>query len=134
VEIHHPILKENAMQNPVDWFEIYVQDMERARAFYSQVFQVQLERLDTPDLEMWSFPMDGERYGASGALVRMEGFQPAGNGVMVYFKCEDCAAEAGRAADHGGSVVKPKFSIGKYGHIALVKDTEGNMVGLHSMN
>jgi predicted enzyme related to lactoylglutathione lyase len=122
------------MQNPIDWFEIYVQDMERALAFYNKVFQVQLERIDTPDLEMWGFPMDGERYGATGALVRMPGFEPTGNGVMVYFKCEDCADEAARAAGSGGSVVKPKFSIGKYGHIALVKDTEGNMIGLHSMN
>lgn len=122
------------MHNPIDWFEIYVQDMERARAFYNQVFQVQLERIDTPDLEMWGFPMDGERYGASGALVRMPGFAPTGNGVMVYFKCKDCADEAARAAGSGGSVVKPKFSIGKYGHIALVKDTEGNMIGLHSMD
>jgi predicted enzyme related to lactoylglutathione lyase len=121
------------MQNPIDWFEIYVQDMERARAFYTGVFQVKLERIDSPGLEMWGFPMVGDGYGATGALVRMEGFQPTGNGVMVYFKCADCAVEAARAAVGGGSVVKPKFSIGKYGHIALVKDTEGNMIGLHSM-
>ncbi|CAH0188432.1 hypothetical protein SRABI118_01429 [Massilia sp. Bi118] len=122
------------MQNPVDWFEIYVQDMERACAFYTGVFQVKLERLDTPDIEMWGFPMAGDNYGATGALVRMPGFEPSGQGVIIYFKCEDCAAEAARAAEGGGSVVKPKFSIGKYGHIALVKDTEGNMIGLHSMN
>jgi len=108
--------------------------MERARAFYTGVFQVKLERLDTPDIEMWGFPMAGENYGATGALVQMPGFEPTGNGVIIYFKCEDCAAEAARAAAGGGSVVKPKFSIGKYGHIALVKDTEGNMIGLHSMN
>jgi predicted enzyme related to lactoylglutathione lyase len=126
------------MTNPVGWFEIYVQDMARARAFYETVFLVGLERVEspgdgTPDFDMWTFPMQSEGYGATGALVRMPGFASGGNSVLVYFSCEDCAIEAGRAASAGGRVFKDKFSIGKYGHIALIMDTEGNMIGLHSM-
>ena len=67
-----------------------------------------------------------------GALVKMPGC-PSGGGTLVYFACEDCAVEAARAAAHGGQVVKPKMSIGEHGAIALVQDTEGNMIGLHSM-
>jgi predicted enzyme related to lactoylglutathione lyase len=127
--------------NPVGWFEIYVQDMERAKAFYEAVFQGKLERLPAPtlaptsgpELEMWAFPMSQEGYGAAGALAKMEGGPSGGNTTLVYFKCEDCAVEAARAAEHGGRVVKEKMSIGKYGFIALVSDTEGNMIGLHSM-
>ena len=121
---------------PVVWFEIYVQDMARAVRFYEAVFHNKLEKMEAPDgeLEMWSFPgpMD-ESTGSSGALVKMEGFGPGVGGTLVYFTCQDCAAEAGRAAENGGGIVKPKFSIGPYGFCALVTDTEGNVIGLHSM-
>lgn len=119
--------------NPVRWFEIYVQDMERARGFYEAVFQVELQRLNSPEPEMWSFPMGREGYGASGALVKMDGVPSGGNSTLVYFGSEDCAVEAKRAAENGGTVVREKMSIGEYGFIALVVDTEGNMIGIHSM-
>ncbi|PIT79086.1 VOC family protein [Limnohabitans sp. JirII-31] len=121
------------MNNPVGWFEIYVQDMARAKTFYEAVFDTTLSQLDNPELEMWAFPMDMATSGASGALVRMPGFPSGANSVLVYFKCADCAVEADKAAKAGGTVQKPKMSIGPYGHIALVVDTEGNMIGLHSM-
>jgi predicted enzyme related to lactoylglutathione lyase len=119
--------------NPVGWFEIYVQDMERAKAFYESVFGIQLAKLDSVEIEMWAFPMQAERYGASGALVRMPGFSSGANSVLVYFSCTDCAVEAAKVASSGGKVEKEKFSIGQYGYISLVIDTEGNMIGLHSM-
>ncbi len=122
--------------NPVGWFEIYVQDMDRAKGFYEAVFQVKLERLDNPaemNIELWSFPMVKNQMGASGALVKMEDGPSGGNCVLVYFMCTDCAIEATRAASSGGQVVREKMSIGHYGFIALIRDTEGNMIGLHSM-
>jgi predicted enzyme related to lactoylglutathione lyase len=119
--------------NPIGWFEIYVQDMSRARAFYESVFATRLERLEGPDIEMWAFGMQPDRPGAAGALVRMEGFPSGGNSTIVYFTCSDCATEAKRASESGGKIFKDKFSIGQYGFIALVFDTEGNMIGLHSM-
>ena len=122
--------------NPVVWFEIYVKDMQRAKAFYESVLQVQLKKLESPAadmLQMWSFPSQMHESGATGALVKMDGGPPNGNGTIVYFTCEDCATEASRVAASGGKVMKDKFSIGQYGFIALVTDTEGNIVGLHSM-
>jgi predicted enzyme related to lactoylglutathione lyase len=119
--------------NPVGWFEIYVQDMVRAKTFYESVFQLTLEKLDSPGLEMWSFPMVMDRMGASGALVHMEGFPSGGNSTLVYFSCADCAIEAGRVTAAGGRLQKEKMSIGQYGFIALAVDTEGNMFGLHSL-
>jgi hypothetical protein len=120
--------------NPVGWFEIYVQDMERAKTFYETVFQGKLEQIPGPDVEMWAFPMSEQGYGTAGALAKMEGCASGGGGTLVYFKCEDCAVEAARAAEHGGRVFKEKMSIGKYGFIALIFDSEGNMIGLHSMH
>ncbi|MBI1890625.1 MAG: VOC family protein [Burkholderiales bacterium] len=119
--------------NPIGWFEIYVQDMDRAKKFYESVFQNKLERLESPGIEMWSFPMVKDGMGATGALVKMEGVPSGANSVLVYFMCEDCAVEAVRVKDAGGQIQKEKFSIGQYGFIALATDTEGNMIGLHSM-
>ena len=121
------------MGNPVAWFEIYVDDMARARAFYEAVFGVTLTALGDSGIEMYAFPMGSESYGASGALVRMPGFPAGGNSTLVYFSCADCAVEAAKAVAAGGKMQKEKFSIGQYGCIALVSDTEGNMIGLHSM-
>jgi predicted enzyme related to lactoylglutathione lyase len=119
--------------NPVNWFEIYVQDMARAKRFYETVFLRKLERIENPEIEMWSFPMEMDRFGAAGSLVKMPGMPSGGNSTIVYFICEDCAVEAARIESAGGSIFKPKFSIGQYGFIALVYDTEGNMIGMHSM-
>ena len=119
--------------NPVGWFEIYVQDMERAKAFYQSVFQVELTRLNSPDVELWSFPMEMDKWGAGGALVKMDEVSSGGNSTLVYFSCADCAVEASRVVEAGGQILRDKWSIGEYGFIALVIDTEGNKIGLHSL-
>lgn len=119
--------------NPVSWFELYVNDMARARAFYETVFDVTLEQLPVEGMEYWSFPMEDGRYGAGGALAKMDGIGPGGGGTLVYFNCADCAVEEGRVEGAGGRVVRPKTSIGQFGFISLVTDSEGNVIGLHSM-
>jgi hypothetical protein len=125
--------------NPVVWFEVYVSDMPRAKAFYERVLGRSLVPLPTdaiegPSLEMYAFAMSEEPTpGASGALVKMDGFSPSGNGTLVYFGCEDCAIEAGRVEAAGGRIQQDKFPIGPYGFCALAIDTEGNTFGLHSM-
>lgn len=119
--------------NPVGWFEIYVQDMNRARNFYETVFQIKLEKLATPALEMWGFPMVMDAKGTSGSLVKLPGYPSGGNSTLVYFSCADCATEGSRVVQAGGRIDREKMSIGKYGFIVLAYDTEGNMIGLHSL-
>jgi hypothetical protein len=119
--------------NPVGWFEIYVQDMARARKFYEAVLDGKLEKLEAGGVDMWVFPGDQTTVGTTGTLVHMPGFPSGGNSTLVYFVCDDCAVEEGRVKKNGGRVEKTKFSIGPYGFISLVYDTEGNMFGLHSM-
>lgn len=119
--------------NPGVWFEIYVNDMARARAFYEAVLKVELIPMNTLGFDMLGFPANETSYGAGGALVHHPDFPGGGGGTIVYFGCEDCAVEAGRAEAAGGKVVQPKFSIGEHGNVALVQDSEGNMIGLHSM-
>ena len=121
--------------NPVGWFEIYVQDLPRAKKFYETVFQIELKSLNAPfpGIELLAFDMAQEQYGCSGAIVKMEDGPEGGISTLVYFSCADCAEEEGRIAAAGGRVERGKMSIGEYGFISLVRDTEGNMIGLHSM-
>jgi len=125
-----------ASNNPVRWFEIYVQDMNRAKIFYESVFQTKLTKMDSTakDMDYWSFPpMIQDKGGTSGALVKMQGVPSGGMGTVVYFACEDCAVEAARVKQFGGKIKDEKMSIGPYGFIALAFDTEGNLIGLHSL-
>lgn len=122
------------MKNPIRWFEIYVDNMERAKAFYEKVFNISLTKMsDAPVTEMWGFPSDSESWGCSGSLVKMQGLKPSGISTIVYFGSEDCLIEEKRVEKYGGKIDKSKFSIGQYGFISLVIDTESNVIGLHSM-
>jgi len=121
--------------NPVGWFEIYVQDIERAKQFYESVFDTKLQELNAPfpGIELWSFPTERAQYGSTGALVKLKGVPSGGNSTIVYFHCDDCAVEESRVIPSGGRIEYSKMAIGEYGFISLVFDTEGNMIGLHSM-
>lgn len=120
--------------NPVRWFEIYVQDLPRAIAFYETVFATRLERLPAGDLEMWAFPREMGAAGAAGTLVKAPpGIASGGNSTLVYFRSDDCAVEAGRVVAAGGQLYRDRTSIGPYGFIVLASDPDGNLFGIHSV-
>jgi uncharacterized protein len=124
-----------AKTNAIGWFDIYVNDMKRAVSFYESVLKQKLEKIGDPtgETQMMSFPSDMAAYGAAGALVKSAHSSPGVGGTMVYFSVEDCAVEQSRVVTAGGSIVRPKFSIGEFGWVTLCTDTEGNMFGLNSM-
>jgi hypothetical protein len=119
--------------NIVGWFEIYVADMPRAKKFYESVFNTQFEKMESEEMEYWLFPYQCGSEGAGGALVKMDCVPPGPGGTMVYLMCEDCAVEEARIVPNGGEILRPKFSIGENGFITIAKDSEGNVIGLHSM-
>jgi uncharacterized protein len=121
--------------NAIGWFDIYVNDMERAVTFYEQVLKQKLGAIGDPtgETQMMSFPGNMTFYGASGALVKSNHSVPGVGGTMVYFSVEDCSVEEARVAAAGGKIVRSKFSIGEFGWVTLCEDTEGNMFGLSSM-
>jgi len=127
-------------RNPVGWFEIYVSDLNRAKAFYEGMLEIELSELPVPEgagippVKMLAFPTSQEEFwpGAPGALCQMEGVKPGAGGTLVYFSCKDCAHNAALAEKAGGKIQAPKFPIGDYGFISMVEDTEGNTIGLHS--
>ena len=122
------------LKNPIGWFEIHVSDIDRATRFYEAVFQQTLNPLPSPDPQMKMRMLSGDMtmHGANGALVKHPMKKPTTEGVLVYFSCEDCATQQALAVEHGGKVFKPKFSIGANGFIAIIGDSEGNAIGLHS--
>jgi predicted enzyme related to lactoylglutathione lyase len=120
------------MSNPVSWFEIGVTDLERAKKFYTEVFQIPMQFIDMPDAPMYMMGDGGESIGSGGALVLSKDNTPSTDGTIVYFTCEDVAVEGGRVEAAGGQLLFPKLSIGEFGFISQFIDTEGNRIGLHS--
>jgi predicted enzyme related to lactoylglutathione lyase len=120
--------------NAIGWFDLYVEDLPRAVAFYEAVFQLTLEPMDDPtgETQMRAFPTRMEAYGAGGALVKAAHARPGIGGTTVYFSVDDCATEQTRVLAAGGAIVRSKFSIGAFGWVALCMDTEGNLFGLSS--
>ncbi len=120
----------------IGFFDIYVNDIDRAQAFYETVLDTTLQPMDDPTdptVQMRAFGDDFTSHGAGGALVKLEFAKPGPGGSMVYFSCDDCEVEQGRVEAAGGSIVRPKYAIGEHGFVSIVSDTEGNMIGLHSM-
>lgn len=119
--------------NPVVWFEIYVEDMVRAKALYEELLNTELEEAKMNGLEMWIFPHDIEKTGATGALVLHEMRPPNLHDTLVYFSVPDCGERQSWAEAINRSVYVPKTDIGEHGFIAIIGDSEGNSIGLHSM-
>lgn len=119
--------------NPVNWFEIPVNDLQRAKEFYEYVFDVTLSVQDLGALKMAWFPMVQGASGAAGTLVKAESYVPSYAGTMVYFTVADIDAALKRVSEKGGKILRSKMSIGQHGFVGHFEDCEGNRVALHSM-
>jgi predicted enzyme related to lactoylglutathione lyase len=119
------------MSNAIDWFEIFVTDMDRAVRFYERTLGIALRREIFANKPTAVFPGVGS--GVAGALVQDSRQAPGGGGTLVYLnatgKLEACLDRAPAA---GGAVVLARTDIGDPGFIATIRDSEGNLVGLHS--
>lgn len=120
------------MTNAINWFEIPAADFERALRFYGAVLGASITRHKMGDADMGFLPAD--RDGVGGAIVAGPDAHPGPGGALVYLNANpDLSVALGRVTAAGGSVLVPKTEISpEFGFFALVKDTEGNVVGLHS--
>jgi predicted enzyme related to lactoylglutathione lyase len=117
--------------NPVNWFEIPVQDLDRAKSFYEYVFQLKMDLNEMGESKMAWFPMM-EGTGASGTLIKVKDVNPSHDGTLIYFSVDDINEILKRITDKGGKILTPKTSIGEYGFTAIFEDSEGNKIALHS--
>ncbi|GAA0748493.1 VOC family protein [Gaetbulibacter jejuensis] len=119
--------------NMVGWFEIPVNDMDRAKAFYEAVFKVDIQIVDFGGMLMGWFPYEEGKEGAAGTLIKQDTYIPSQEGTLVYFICEDVQNELDRIEAAGGKLYQPKTQISpEHGFMAAFIDTEGNRVALHS--
>lgn len=119
-------------KDALNWFELYVTDFDRAKRFYEAILQIQIQEAKC-ESRMGMFPYDNAN-GVGGAITQMAGFSPGAGGTIVYLNVEgDLDGVIQRIPAAGGSILKPRMSIGEHGFIAILKDSEGNSVGLHSL-
>jgi predicted enzyme related to lactoylglutathione lyase len=125
------------MKNVISWFEIGTSDLNRATKFYETVFGVSLISLDMPNIKMRMFPLDDMQNGVGGALVDSGGFHKpsATDGPLLYLNGNpDVQNILDKVEAAGGKIIVPKTQISsEYGYMAVIIDTEGNRVGLHSV-
>ena len=120
-------------QNLVAWFEIPVSDMDRAKAFYEEVFKTTIDVQDFGGTMMGFFPSVKDGAGAMGSLIHHKQYVPSKEGVLIYFNCEDVETEMARVEAEGGNVLQPKTLISPAtGYMAVILDTEGNRIALYS--
>ena len=119
------------MANQVNWFEIPTQDLNRAKKFYEDVFELELSLQEMGPMKMAWFPSEEKGAGATGTLVHYAGYQPSPQGVTIYFNVGSIEDTLKKVESKGGKTVSGKQPIGPYGFAANFTDSEGNRVGLH---
>lgn len=119
--------------NALNWFEIPVEDMDRALRFYNSILGVELTKMEMENSIMAMFPYDPSNGGVGGAITKTADFHPSDKGTVVYLNGgDDLSVILDRVEGAAGTVIQPKTSIGENGWVGIFKDTEGNIVGLHS--
>ena len=120
--------------NTVVWFEIPVTNIERAEKFYGTVMGTQMVKEEMDGFKMSVFQAENKD-AVHGALIQGEGYKPSSEGAVVYLNGgEDLAQPLSRVEGAGGKVLTGKTPIGEHGFCAFFQDTEGNRIGIHSMN
>lgn len=121
-------------ENALNWFEIAVNDINRARKFYETIFDIEMHVSDMMGMKMAVFIADDSSGKVSGALVQSDMHKPSMEGVVIYLNGNpDLQIPLGRVSRAGGKVVMPKTLVNEnIGFMAFFIDTEGNKIGLHS--
>ena len=122
-------------KNYINWFEIPVSDFERGRNFYETILDIKLSPMDIgPSHQMAAFSYNPGSSAVSGAIMCGEGYTPTEDGALLYLNADpDLQIVLDRVEKAGGKVIMPKTQISEdVGYMALIRDTEGNRIALHS--
>lgn len=121
-------------KDAINWFEIYAADFGRAKGFYEAILKTSLEETACGgENPMALFPWDATA-GVGGCLTQMDCAKPGPGGTLVYLNVEgDLDGVLERVPTAGGEVVKSRTAIGEHGFFGIIKDSEDNIVGLHSL-
>ncbi len=125
--------------NALNWFEIPVTDFDRAKKFYENIFNYQMPEMMMGTNRMGFFLYDQPGGKVGGAIVLNPGFYtPSGNGTLAYLNCQpNLQVQLDKVESSGGKILQAKMEIApgqNLGFIAIITDSEGNRVALHSMS
>ncbi|HLG02684.1 MAG TPA: VOC family protein [Bacteroidia bacterium] len=122
--------------NIITWFEVPVSDFDRAQTFYETIFDIQINALQMGPLLMGLFPSEQGNGKVSGALCQHEWYKPSSDGPLIYFNANpNLQTILDRVEKSGGKIIVYKKQISQdIGYMAVVIDTEGNRIALHSQN
>jgi len=120
--------------NIINWFEIPVTEIGRAKAFYEAIFDIKMNEMEMMGMKMAFFPMENMNGKVSGGLVQGPNYVPSMDGAKVYYNGNpDLSVALGKVEAAGGKILMPKTKIGDdIGYMAFFTDTEGNAAALHS--
>ncbi len=125
------------MNNAISWFEIGTTNLDRATKFYETIFGITLSPMDLPNIKMRMFPLENMMTQVGGALVDSGGFHKpsATDGPLIYLNGNpDVQLVLDKVEAAGGKIMVPKTEISpEYGSMAVIIDTEGNRIALHSV-
>lgn len=123
-----------ATENALNWFEISVSDINRAKKFYESVFGIQMPEQEMMGMKMAFFPAEDMNGKVSGGLVQGPMHKPSTDGAKIYFNGNpDLSVALGKIEKAGGKITMPKTKVSdEIGHMAFFIDSEGNNVALHS--
>ena len=121
-------------ENALNWFEIPVADIVRAKRFYEKIFDIQMLDFETGNIKMAVFPTDNMSGKVGGGLAQSNMHKPGPDGAIIYLNGNpDLSVMLGRVEGAGGKVIMPKTQVSEeIGYMAFFSDTEGNQIALHS--
>jgi uncharacterized protein len=120
-------------ENSLNWFEISVKDIKRAKKFYETIFEIKMDEIVMMGMKMAFFPFDQKSGKASGGICESKMHKPSKDGAKIYLNANpDLKKALAKVEKAGGKITMPKTSLGPNGFMAFFTDTEGNSVGLHS--
>jgi hypothetical protein len=124
----------DATTNALNWFEISVTDIARAKKFYEEVFSIEMHEMEMMGMKMAMFPTDAMSGKVGGSLVESQYHKPSADGAKIYLNANpDLDVALGKVEAAGGKVHMPKMKINDdIGYMAFFFDTEGNIVAMHS--
>ena len=120
--------------NSLNWFEIPALDIDRSKKFYETIFDFKMDAMEMNGTKMAFFPMAPGTGKANGGIAQGAMYKPSVDGTKIYLNANpnmDNVIAKVEAA--GGKVLVPKMSVGPNGFMAFIMDTEGNNIGIHSM-
>lgn len=121
------------MKNAINWFEIPVTNLERAKKFYETILGSEMQVMEAMGMKSAFFAADLQN-GIGGCIIEGKGYEPTNKGSMIYLNGgEDLNGPLEKVEASGGKILLPKTAIGHNGFMAHFEDTEGNKVAFHSM-